>query len=231
MRAGAGLVTVLSPPSAVLVNAAHLTAIMLDAVADEYELATRVGAFDAAVIGPAYGLGDGARRAVIAAAAGDTALVLDADALTSFADAPETLFAVLRERCVLTPHEGEFRRLFPDLATQARTLGSTRAAAARAGCTIVRKGPDTIIAAPDGRAAVNVNAPPFLATAGSGDVLAGMIAGLIAQGMPIWQAACAAVWMHGAAGARIGPGLIAEDISEALPAVLADLHRRSEQRF
>jgi hydroxyethylthiazole kinase-like uncharacterized protein yjeF len=221
----------LSPPNAILVNAAHLTAIMLEAVADEAELAARAEAFDAVVLGPAYGLGDATRRAVATAAARNVPLVLDADALTSFADDPASLFAVLHERCVLTPHEGEFGRLFPDLAKQERTLQSTRAASARAGCTIVRKGPDTIVAAADGRAAVNVNAPPFLATAGSGDVLAGIIAGLMAQGMAGWQASSAAAWMHGAAGARIGPGLIAEDISEALPAVLSDLHGRSEQRF
>jgi hydroxyethylthiazole kinase-like uncharacterized protein yjeF len=231
LRAGAGLVTMLSPPNAILVNAAHLTAIMLEAVADEAELAARAEAFDAVVLGPAYGLGDATRRAVATAAARNVPLVLDADALTSFADDPASLFAVLHERCVLTPHEGEFGRLFPDLAKQERTLQSTRAASARAGCTIVRKGPDTIVAAADGRAAVNVNAPPFLATAGSGDVLAGIIAGLMAQGMAGWQASSAAAWMHGAAGARIGPGLIAEDISEALPAVLSDLHGRSEQRF
>jgi hydroxyethylthiazole kinase-like uncharacterized protein yjeF len=213
------------------VNAAHLTAIMLEAVTDEHELAVRAGGFDVLVLGPAYGLGDATRRAVTAVAASGASLVLDADALTSFADDPAALFAVLHERCVLTPHEGEFRRLFPDIAEQARTLQSTRAASVRAGCTIVRKGPDTIIAAPDGRAAVNVNAPPFLATAGSGDVLTGIVAGLIAQGMAVWQAASAAVWIHGAAGAHIGPGLIAEDISEALPAVLGDLRRRSEQRF
>jgi hydroxyethylthiazole kinase-like uncharacterized protein yjeF len=222
------LVTVLSPPNAILVNAAHLTAIMLESVADENELAARAGAFDVLVLGPAYGLGDVTRRAVAAAAAQDVSLVLDADALTCFAEEPAALFSVLHERCVLTPHEGEFRRLFPDIAEQERTLQSTRAASARAGCTIVRKGPDTIIAAPDGKAAVNVNAPPFLATAGSGDVLAGIIAGLIGQGMPTWEAACAAAWMHGAAGGHIGPGLIAEDISEALPAVLKDLGRRSK---
>lgn len=231
LRAGAGLATVLSPPSAVLVNAAHLTAIMLESVADENELAARAAAFDAVVIGPAYGLGESTRRAVAAAAAQRVTLVLDADALTSFADEPQELFSLLHDGCVLTPHEGEFGRLFPDLSDESSKLVRARSAAARAGCTIVLKGPDTVIAAPDGRAAVNVNAPPFLATAGSGDVLAGMIAGLAAQGMPLWQASCAAVWLHGEAGANLGPGLIAEDISEALPAVLAQLQPPSEQRF
>jgi NAD(P)H-hydrate epimerase len=231
LRSGAGLVTVLSPPSAVLVNAAHLTAIMLESVADENELAARAAAFDAIVIGPAYGLGESTRRAVVAAAAQRVTLVLDADALTSFTDEPQELFSLLHDGCVLTPHEGEFGRLFPDLSNENSKLVRARTAAARAGCTIVLKGPDTVIAAADGRAAVNVNAPPFLATAGSGDVLAGMIAGLAAQGMPLWQASCAAVWLHGEAGANLGPGLIAEDLSEALPAVLAQLQPPSEQSF
>lgn len=230
LRAGAGLVTVLSPPNAVLVNAAHLTAIMLDSVADENELAARAATFDAVVIGPAYGLGESTQRAVTALAAQNTTLLLDADALTSFADAPEKLFAVLHDKCVLTPHAGEFSRLFPDLSEGSK-LERARLAAARAGCVIVLKGPDTVIATPDGKVAVNVNAPPFLATAGSGDVLAGMIAGLAAQGMELWQAASAAVWLHGEAGAGLGPGLIAEDISEALPAVLARLRQTSKQGF
>jgi hydroxyethylthiazole kinase-like uncharacterized protein yjeF len=224
LRAGAGLVTVLSPPSAVLVNAAHLTAIMLVSVKDEAELAASAAGFDALVLGPAYGIGAATKTAVAAVAAHKKALVLDADALTSFKDAPHELFALLHPACVLTPHEGEFRRLFPDLAdAKLDKIERTRAAAARAGCVVLLKGPDTVIAAPDGRAAVNTNAPPTLATAGAGDVLAGIIAGLMGQGMPAWESACAGAWLHGAAAEAFGPGLIAEDLCEALPAALKRL--------
>ncbi len=226
LRAGAGLVTVLSPPNAALVNAAHLTAIMLETVADDAVLATRAAAFDAFVLGPAFGLGAATQRAALAAAGSRKALVLDADALTAFKDQPEKLFAVLHAQCLLTPHEGEFRRLFPDLCGESESkLERVRKAAARAGCPILLKGPDTVIAAPDGRAAVNTNAPSFLATAGAGDVLAGIAAGLAAQGMDMWSAGCAAVWLHAEAANAFGPGLVAEDLSEALPHALTALRR------
>ncbi|MCC7347509.1 MAG: NAD(P)H-hydrate dehydratase, partial [Variibacter sp.] len=157
------------------------------------------------------------------ALAGERHVVLDADALSSFAGDAAALAAAIAGsggQSVLTPHAGEFQRL---LSKQLQQIGTTskmdqaREAAAFLGAVVLYKGPDTVIAAPGGRAAINENAPPWLATAGAGDVLAGMIAGLLAQGMPAFEAACAAAWLHGEAGAACGPGLIAEDLSEALP--------------
>jgi hydroxyethylthiazole kinase-like uncharacterized protein yjeF len=227
LRAGAGLVTVMSPPNALLVNAAHLTAIMLAPFADAQSLAQHCEKTDVVVIGPAFGLGQPTRDAIAALAALRNTLVLDADALTSFADDPDALFALFalcHERCVLTPHAGEFARLFPDLSAPSLSkLDAAREAARRAGCVVLYKGPDTVIASPDGRAAINTNATPFLATAGAGDVLAGIIAGLAGQGMMPWEAACAACYLHGACGALLGPGLIAEDLCEVLPRVLSAL--------
>ncbi len=233
-RGGAGAVTVLSPPAAMQVNAAHLTSIMLRRVGTLEELAAflddrRPSAF---VLGPGFGVGEKARAfalAVLEARSGIEGLVLDADGITSFRDAPASLFvpvgAAGAPALVLTPHEGEFARLFSDIAADAALskLDRARKAAARAHGVVVLKGPDTVIAAPDGRAAINANGAPWLATAGSGDVLAGLTAGLIAQGMPAFEAACAAVWLHAEAGSRFGPGLIAEDLPMALVPVLREL--------
>jgi hydroxyethylthiazole kinase-like uncharacterized protein yjeF len=163
---------------------------------------------------------------VLAALASDAVAVLDADALTSFADAPDVLFAAMDRRpaTILTPHQGEFRQLFKKLdEDHSSKLEQTRLAAKEASVIVLLKGADTVLAAADGRAVINDNAPPWLASAGSGDVLAGMIGGLCAQGMPAFDAACAAVWLHGAAGNAAGPGLISEDIPDALPQVYREL--------
>jgi hydroxyethylthiazole kinase-like uncharacterized protein yjeF len=221
------VVTVLSPPNALAVNAAHLEAVMLAPFESEYDLQTRAANADAVVIGPAAGVGEATMRHVFALARNGAALVVDADALTSFRHDPEALFACLDRDDVLTPHPGEFERIFPGLlARSPERIAAAREAAKLAGAVVLLKGADTVIAAPDGRAAVSLNGTPWLATAGSGDVLAGFIGGLIAQGMESFEAACAGAWIHAACGARHGPGLIAEDLPGLAPAVLAELLAR-----
>lgn len=247
LRAGAGLVTVASPPSALPENAAHLTAIMI-APCESAAALTRLledKRKNAILIGPGAGIGPETAEWTAAALRSGAAVVLDADALTSFAETkrgdensvgfgftsaltsvaarPASLFDIIRERTerpvVLTPHEGEFARLFPD--SSGSKLERARASAQQAGAIVILKGADTVIASHDGRAVINANAPPWLATAGSGDVLAGIVTGLLAQRMPAFDAACAAVWMHGDAAHRFGRGLIAEDLPEVLPQVMA----------
>ena len=178
---------------------------------------------NALLIGPGHGVTPQTRQRTLAGLAAGKACVIDADALTVFADRPHDLFDAAHSPCLLTPHEGEFARLFPDLAGLPGKVDRARQAAARAAITVLLKGADTVIAAPDGRAAINGNAPPTLATGGSGDVLAGMAAGLMAQGLAPFEAAAAAAWLHGDAAAAFGPGLIAEDLPEQLPASLARL--------
>lgn len=229
LRAGAGLVTLFSPPSALQVNAMHLTAVMLQRFEGVEGLLQSLDErrATAAVIGPGCGVGAETKELVIAATAREAALVLDADALTSFEGDADHLFSHLRENDVLTPHDGEFRRLFPDLFGRDHSkIERVRLAAKQAGCTIVCKGPDTVIASPDGEVRVNVHADSALATAGSGDVLAGMIGGFLARGASGFDAASTAVWLHGDAGIRLGEGLIAEDLPDVLPDVFADLVRR-----
>ncbi len=223
LRVGAGLVSVASPPDAIAVNAAQLTAIMVKPFDGPTGLSALLAdkRFNAAAIGPGCGVGARTQDLVAAVLASSAAAVLDADALSSFAEDPNALFRQLRETCVLTPHEGEFERLFPGLLEdRSSRLAAARDAARLAWCVVLLKGPDTIIAGPDGRAAINANAPPWLATAGAGDVLSGMIAGLMAQGMGAFEGASAAAWLHGEAATRFGLGLVAEDIPEQLPAVL-----------
>ncbi len=229
LRTGAGLVTLLSPPDALAVNAAHLEAIMLKPFNGDGELQHAAAEAAAAVIGPAAGIGPDTRANLMALARTGAALIVDADVLSSFRDAPEDLFACLDRDDVLTPHPGEFDRVFPGLLKASPDrITAARTAAARAGSVVLLKGADTVVAAPDGRAVVNTNASPWLATAGSGDVLAGVIAGLIAQGMDSFDAACAGAWMHAQAGRTFGPGLISEDLPGRIPAVLADLLAQSK---
>jgi hydroxyethylthiazole kinase-like uncharacterized protein yjeF len=233
LRAGAGLVTIASPRDALAVNAAGNLAVMVRPVDGADELAGFLSdaRLNALVIGPGAGVGGPTRAMVLAALSGERAVVLDADALTSFADEPETLFSAIKGRgaapTVLTPHEGEFSRLFKSSvqgSEKTSKYGRARQAAAQSGAIVLLKGSDTVVAAPDGRISITENAPPWLATAGSGDVLAGFVAGLLAQGMPAFEAASAAVWLHGEAGSEAGPGLIAEDLPEALRAVYRRLY-------
>jgi hydroxyethylthiazole kinase-like uncharacterized protein yjeF len=198
---------------------------MLRAVPDSRQLGELLEdrRFTSAAIGPGAGVTEATRSAVEACLGSQTAVVLDADALTLFADHPSALFAAITKRAapvVMTPHDGEFARIFPDIAADPDKVSRARLAASRSGAIVLLKGPDTVVAAPDGRASINTHASPWLATAGSGDVLTGIIAGLLAAGMPAWEATSAAVWMHGDAGRRFGPGLIAEDLPGVLPSVL-----------
>ena len=235
LRVGAGLVTIASPPESLLVNAAHLTAIMIARMDGAAGLARILEdkRFTALAIGPAAGVGEETRNGVAACLESHAAVVLDADALTSFADRPEALWQLTKARrapVLLTPHEGEFARILPDLGaidsgdagegTRTSKVERARAAAERAGCAIILKGADTVVAMPDGRASICSHAPPSLATAGSGDVLTGIAAGLLAQRVPLFEAACAAVWLHADAACRFGPGLIAEDLPDQLPTVV-----------
>jgi hydroxyethylthiazole kinase-like uncharacterized protein yjeF len=227
LRIGAGLVSVASPRVSVDVNAKHLTAIMVKPFDGAEGLAQLLAdkRYNAVAIGPGVGIGEATRSMVYAVIDSGRATVLDADALTSFAGETEALFGSALAKSVLTPHEGEFERLFPGLLkSSSNRVEAAREAAKIAGCVVLLKGPDTVVAAPDGRVSINANAPPYLATAGSGDVLAGFILGLLAQHMEPFLAASAAVWMHGLAATQFGPGLIAEDLPEQVPAILRRLY-------
>lgn len=240
LRIGAGLVTLGVPPAAQQEVACQITALMLARTGDAAALSALLQdrRINALCLGPGLGLDETARQKVAAALDAGRAVVLDADALSLHADDPEVLFAATRGRSVvLTPHGGEFARLFPDLAESmsgplergpgVSALDAARQAAARAGCVVLLKGAATVIAAPDGRARINAalgpRAAPWLATAGSGDVLAGIITGLLARGVAPFDAAAQAAWLHVEAALKRGPGLIAEDLPEILPDVLADL--------
>ena len=221
-RAGAGLTTVAVPEVAFPIYATSLTSIMVHPLVDDGALRKLITEqdFSAFLIGPGAGAGTGTRSHVMTLLAANRPTLLDADALTTFAGHRSELFAALTAECVLTPHEGEFVRLFEQRDDK---VGRALSASAACGAVIVLKGRETVIAAPDGRVIVNRNAPPTLATAGSGDVLSGIICGLLAQCMEPFLAAAAGVWMHGAAAAAFGPGLIAEDLPDLLPAVLRAL--------
>ncbi|WP_169545628.1 NAD(P)H-hydrate dehydratase [Sneathiella aquimaris] len=225
LRAGAGAVSVISPPSAIMTYSAALEAVMLlkqdnqplEQIIEEKRLGT-------IVVGPANGVTEKTRENALAAVSSDVEVVLDADALTVFQEEPDRLFAAIKKKkigaVVLTPHSAEFARLFKK---ETDAIASVRAAARLSGAIVLLKGATTVIADPDGTVALNVHAPPWMATAGSGDALAGIIAGFISGGMKPFLAVMAATWVHGQAGYRFGPGLIAEDIEKEIPAILQSL--------
>ena len=225
MRVGAGMVTIAAPPEALPIYAAAMPGVLTAPIAKRTDF---VHLLDdarkrAVLVGPGNGVGDTTRAHALAALATRRPVVLDADALTVFEGAADALGSAIRGPCVLTPHEGEFARLFD---TAGDKLTRARRAAAATGAVVLLKGADTVVAAPDGRAVIGTNAPPELATAGAGDVLAGFVLGLLGQGMAPFAAASAAVWLHGAAAASFGPGLIAEDLPDLLPRVLSELKSR-----
>lgn len=232
-RVGAGLVTIGAPTAALPIYALAAHAVILAKVDSEPDFARLIEdpRRNAVLLGPGAGADTTTRMRVLAALAAGKRCVVDADALTAFADDPDHLCRAVQRAggdgaaVLFTPHDGEFARLFPDIAkTRADDkLARARAAAARSGATVLLKGHDTVIAAPDGRAAINANAPAELATAGAGDVLAGLAIGLLAQGLSAFDAGCTAAWLHGAAAAAFGPGLIADDLVDAVPAALRQL--------
>jgi len=224
-RAGAGLTTIAVSSLALPVYAAALTSIMVQplAVPEDFECLLDDSRYKAFLIGPGAGTGEETRARVLVMLATGRPTVLDADALTTFADDPPTLDQAIIGPCVLTPHDGEFKRLFDPSGDK---LTRTRVASRRSGAIIILKGSDTVITATDGRSVINSNAPPTLATAGAGDVLSGIVLGLLAQGMEPFLAASAAVWLHGAAATEFGPGLIAEDLPDLLPIVFRRLYEQ-----
>ncbi|CAK0780004.1 ADP-dependent (S)-NAD(P)H-hydrate dehydratase / NAD(P)H-hydrate epimerase [Azospirillaceae bacterium] len=226
MRIGAGLTTIACPQDSFAIYAIALTSILVEPIANDMEFSEFLtdSRRNGVLIGPGAGVSAETRSRVLAALSSGRPCVLDADALTSFSDRPSMLFEWMTQRCLLTPHTGEFQRLFGDIT--GNKVSRTREAAQRAGAMVLNKGADTVIASHDGRVVINGNAPPELATAGSGDVLAGMTLGLIVQGMSVGLAACAATWLHGAAGKSLGVGLMAEDLPEALPNILRHLRDR-----
>ncbi|MDX2266108.1 MAG: NAD(P)H-hydrate dehydratase [Hyphomicrobiales bacterium] len=233
LRVGAGLVSVATSKAAFYINAAQLTAIMVAAYDAPALLADTLAArrVNAVLAGPGAGLSQETRDVVASVLASDVSAVIDAEGLTAFEENPEELFAQIRGRpapVVLTPHEGEFARLFPEIGADGSKLDRALAAAELSGAVIVLKGPDTTIVTPDGLAAVSENGVPWLATAGSGDVLAGLVVGLLAQDMPAFDAAAAAVWTHNELAHAFGPGMISEDMPELLPGVLQRLDKRGK---
>jgi hydroxyethylthiazole kinase-like uncharacterized protein yjeF len=224
LRIGAGVVRLFCREETFAVNAAHAEAVILKQYATPHDLELAGEALDAVVIGPGAGVNEATRESVVALAATGAALLIDADAITTFKTRAEELFTCLDRDDVLTPHEGEFERLFPGALEAGDRVEAVRQAAATAGAIVLLKGAETVIAAPDGRVVVNRGGSPWLATAGSGDVLAGFVGGLMAQGMESFEAACAGAWIHAQAAESFGPGLIAEDLPDLAPPVLRRLY-------
>ena len=222
-RMGAGLVTIAAPPDAFAIYAKEEPGTLVKAVDDDTDFRDLLGdpRKNAVLAGPGLGVSDATRERVLSALSTGKAMVIDADGLSAFSDDPDALFEAINGPCLMTPHDGEFKRLF---STEGDKLARTRRAAVTTGSVVLLKGADTVIADASGNAVINANGAPDLATAGSGDVLAGMALGLLTQGMKPYQAACAAAWVHGAAAGKTGPGLIAEDLPASLPLVLQDLH-------
>lgn len=223
LRSGAGLVSIACSQDALPVYAMTLTAVMTKPIDKPNKLAALLDdkRVTATLIGPGYGTGEATREQTLQILSHKKPCVIDADAISVFEANPKPLFAAIAGPTVLTPHEGEFERLFNAKGSKPQRVIK---AAKQSGAVVLLKGNDTVIAAPDGRVAVNANAPVWLATAGSGDVLAGIITGLLAQGMPAFEAACAGAWIHGEAATQFGPGLIAEDLPAALAPVLKTLY-------
>jgi ADP-dependent NAD(P)H-hydrate dehydratase / NAD(P)H-hydrate epimerase len=221
-RSGAGLTTIAVPEKAFAIYATALTSIMAHPLAQDEDFAEMLKdpRYSAFSIGPGAGVSAATRAHALTLLHTGKPVVLDADAISVFSKEPDELFQAIRGPCVITPHEGEFKRIFESTGDK---LSRAREAARRSSAVVVLKGADTVIAAPDGRAIINGNAPATLATAGSGDVLGGLIVGLLSQGMDAFPAAAAGVWMHGAAASDFGPGLIAEDLPDLLPGVLRRL--------
>jgi NAD(P)H-hydrate epimerase len=221
-RIGTGLVTIAAPPGVFAVYASDMPGTLIKSIpdGDAFRAFLKERRWNAVLVGPGAGVSEDTRDQVLAALAAGKFTVLDADSLSVFADDPDALFSAISSPCVLTPHEGEFSRIF---AVDGDKLSRTRAAAERSGAVVILKGSDTVIASPDGHAVIDSTAPPELSTGGTGDVLAGFVLGFMAQGMTAFDAACAAVWFHGAAAAAFGPGLIAEDLPEQIPLLLREL--------
>lgn len=231
-RVGAGLVTLAAPKSAYAIYAEALESVIVRAAdrLNEWKELLDDKKYSAVLIGPGFGIGAEQREYVLAVAKSGKPCVLDADALTNFEKDPDTLLSQLHATCVLTPHEGEFARLFGrSIDGNLDKVERTQLAAKQAGCIVLLKGHETIIAQPDGEAIINTNAPAWTATAGAGDVLAGLILGLVAQHMPAYWAAAAAAWIHGQSAANFGPGLIAEDLIDGIPGVLRGLSESAKQ--
>jgi len=223
LRCGSGLVSVASSQDALPIYAMTLTAVMTKLADTSAQMAALLedSRISALLIGPGCGVTEKTRDTTLQILKTKKACVIDADALSIFQFNTKPLFDAIGGPTVLTPHEGEFERLF---ATKGVKTERAKEAAKQSGAVIVLKGNDTVIASPDGRVSINANAPVWLATAGSGDVLAGIIAGLMGQGMPAYEAACAGTWIQGEVANRFGPGLIAEDLHATMPGVLKSLY-------